>query len=61
VLAVMTHQVQCNIPTFEAVIRKNMHLLLERCRRSYNVMVTCFDAVRLSVILSVILLLRVNE
>ena len=46
VLAVMTHQVQCNIPTFEAVLRKNMHLFLERCR-SNNVMVACFDAVRL--------------
>jgi len=37
VLVVMTHQVQCNIPTVEAVIRKNMHLYLERCRRSTNV------------------------
>jgi len=26
VLAVMTHQLQCNIPTFEALLRKNMHL-----------------------------------
>jgi len=43
----MTHQVQCNIPTFEALLRKNMHLFLERCRRSYNVMVACFDAIRL--------------
>jgi len=33
-LLVMTHQVQCNIPTFEALLRKNMHLFLERCRRS---------------------------
>jgi len=32
VLVVMTHQVQCNIPTFEAVLRKNMHLFLESCR-----------------------------
>jgi len=47
VLVVMTHQVQCNIPTFEALLRKNMHLFLERCRRSDNVMVACFDAVRL--------------
>jgi len=47
VLAVMTHQVQCNIPTFEAVIRKNMNLFLERCGRSTNVMVACFEAVRL--------------
>jgi len=29
VLVVMTHQVQCNIPTFEALLRKNMHLFLE--------------------------------
>jgi len=43
----MTHQVQCNIPTFEAVLRKNMHLFLKRCRRSNNVMVACFDGVRL--------------
>jgi len=39
VLVVMTHQVQCNFPIFEAVLRKNMHLFLERCRRSHNVMV----------------------
>jgi len=47
VLVVMNHQVQRNIPTFEAVLRKDMHLFLERCRRSNNVMVACFDAVRL--------------
>jgi len=47
VLVVMTHQVQCNIPTFEAVLRKNTNLFLERCRKSNNVMVACFDAVRL--------------
>ena len=46
VLVVMTHQVQCNIPTFEAVLRKNMHLFFERCIRSNNVMIACFDAVR---------------
>jgi len=46
VLVVMTHQVQCNIPTFEAFLRKKMHLFLERYR-SNNVMVACFDAVRL--------------
>jgi len=39
VLVVMSHQVRCNIPTFEAVLRKNMHLFLERCRRSNYVMV----------------------
>jgi len=47
VLAVMTHQLQCNISTFEAVLRKNVHLFLQRCRRSNNAMVACFDAVRL--------------
>ena len=31
VLVVMTHHVQCNILTFEAVLQKNMHLFLERC------------------------------
>jgi len=36
-LVVMTHQVQCNIPTFEALLRKNMYLFLERCRGSNNV------------------------
>jgi len=46
VLVVMTHQVQCNIHIFEAALRKNMHLFLERCRRSINVMAACFDAVR---------------
>jgi len=47
VLVLMTHQVQYNIPTFEALISKNMHLFLERCRRSTNILVACFDAVRL--------------
>ena len=37
VLVVMTHQVQCNIPTFEALWRKNRYLFLERWRRSNNV------------------------
>ena len=37
VLAVITHQVQCSIPTFEALLRKNTCLFLERCRRSNNV------------------------
>jgi len=31
-----THQVQCNIPTFEALVRKNIFLFLQRCRRSSN-------------------------
>jgi len=47
VLVLMIHQVQRNISTFETVIRKNMHLFLERCRRSTNVMVAYFDTVRL--------------
>jgi len=50
VLVVMAHQVQCNIPTFEALLRKNMHLFPERCRRSINVMIACFDAVRLFIL-----------
>jgi len=50
VLVVMTHQVQCNIPTFEAVLRKKILLCLERCRRSNNVIVACFDAVRLFIL-----------
>jgi len=29
-------KVQCNIPTFESLLRKNMYLFLERCRRSNN-------------------------
>ena len=49
VLVVMTHQVRCNIPTFEALLRKNMHLFLERCRRSNNVMVACIGGSRPSV------------
>jgi len=46
VLVIMTHQDECNILTFEALLRKNTHLFLERCR-SNNAMVACFDAVRL--------------
>ena len=30
-------EVQCNIPTFEALLRKNRYLSLERCRRSDNI------------------------
>jgi len=36
VSAVMTHQVQCSIATFEALLRKNGYLFLKRCRRSNN-------------------------
>jgi len=35
--ALGSHQVQCNIPTFEALLRKNMYLFLERWRKSNNV------------------------
>ena len=31
------HQVQCNIPTFESLIRKYKYLFLERCRKSNNI------------------------
>jgi len=58
VLVVITHQVQCNIPTFEALLRKNMPLFLERCRRSDNVMVACFDAVRLFIFFFILLTLK---
>jgi len=34
--SVSSHQVQCNIATFAALLRKNIHLLLERCRKSNN-------------------------
>ena len=37
VLVVMSREVQCNIPTFEALLRKTMYLLLKRCRRFNNV------------------------
>jgi len=35
--SVSSHQVQCNITTFEALLRKYKHLFLERCRKSNNV------------------------
>ena len=35
--SVSRHQVQCNIPTFEALLRKHKYLFLERCRKSNNV------------------------
>jgi len=35
--SVSSHQVQNNIPTFEALLRKNVYLFLERCRKSDNV------------------------
>jgi len=35
--SVSSHQVQCHIPTFEALLRKNVYLFLERCRKPNNV------------------------
>ena len=55
---VMTHHVQCNIPTFEALLRKNVHLFLERYRRSNNVMVACFDAIRLFIFVLILWTLK---
>jgi len=34
---VSSHQVHCNIPTFEALLRKYTYLFLERCRKSNNI------------------------
>ena len=34
--SVSSHLVQCNIPTFEALLRKYKYLFLERCRKSSN-------------------------
>ena len=34
--SVSSHQVQCNIPTCEALLRKYKYLFLERCRKSNN-------------------------
>jgi len=35
--SVSSHQVQCNIPTFEALLRKNTYLFLETCIKSNNI------------------------
>ena len=35
--SVSSHHVQCNIPTFEALLRKYTYLFLERCRKSNNI------------------------
>ena len=35
--SVSGHQVQCSIPTLEALLRKNTYLFFERCRKSNNV------------------------
>ena len=34
---VSSHQVQCNIPTFEALLKRNVYLFLEWCKKSNNV------------------------
>jgi len=34
--SVSSHQVQCNIPTFEALLRKNVHVYREQCIKSNN-------------------------
>jgi len=34
--------VECNIPTFEALLRKNVYLFLERCRKPNNVWLCTF-------------------
>ena len=34
---VISHQVQCNIPTFEALLQEYTYMFLERCRKSNNV------------------------
>jgi len=46
--SVSSHQIPCNIPTFEARLRKHTYLFLESCRKS-NIWFACFDAVRLLV------------
>jgi len=35
--SVSSHQVQCNIPTFETLLWKYMYHFLERCKKSSNV------------------------
>jgi len=59
VLVVMTSQVQHSIPTIETV-NKNTHFLLERCRRSDNIMVACFDAVRLFILFLILWTLQAH-
>jgi len=34
--SVSSHQVQCNIPTFEALLRKNVYLFLEKSPTEYG-------------------------
>jgi len=56
--SISSYQVQCNIPTFEALL-KNVYLFLERCKKSNKVqqcMVAHFDAVRLFIPVLVLIL-----
>jgi len=48
---VSTHQVQCNIPTFEALLRKYTYLFLERCRKPNNIWFTLRDTITVNLTL----------
>jgi len=52
--SVSSHQVQCNIPTFEALLRKYKYLLLERCRRSNNIWLRALMQSRLFVFVPIL-------
>ena len=41
IVSVSSYQVQCSIPTVEALLRKNTYLFLERCRKSNNIWLCC--------------------
>ena len=43
--SVSNHQVQCNIPTFETLLRKNVYLFLQRCRNSDGCALWCSQIV----------------
>jgi len=45
--SVISHRVQCNIPTFEALLRKYLYLFLERCRNltTYGYVLWCSQIV----------------
>ena len=64
-VSVSSHQVQCNIPTFEALIRKYKYLFLERCRKSnyYGYMLWCSQIVctRHYSLITIIAFYSVNE
>ena len=50
--SVSSHQVQCNIPTFEALLREYKYLFVERCRKSNNLWLRA--AVRLFVLVTIL-------